>query len=134
MKPVVRVAKNADGPRIGELGQAQGFPIEGLDWSDIEPYWLVAESEGIVVGAIQLCLAKPFGWLEMLFIDRTLTQQGQAKVMKALVGRGLVSIAAFGAQLALGTVSSSQPAWRRILKRRGGVVLQSGSLLAKRLS
>ena len=29
----VRLAQDADGPRIGELARASGFGVEGIDWS-----------------------------------------------------------------------------------------------------
>ena len=39
-----------------------------MDWSEVYPFWLVAEDEKIV-GALQIILAKPIGWLEMLVLD-----------------------------------------------------------------
>ncbi len=38
----VRLASNDDGPRIGELARASGFGLEGIDWSSVHPFWLVA--------------------------------------------------------------------------------------------
>ena len=125
------MATNADGPRIGEI--AQDLPIDGLDWSDVAPYWLVAEIDGVVVGALQLCLAKPFGWLEMLFIDEALDDLPRGRVTKAIVERGLLALLAFGAQAALGTVPHALPGYKRVLKRRGAVTLGSGNLMVKRL-
>ena len=106
-KVTVRMATNDDGPRIGEI--AQDDPIAGLDWSDVAPYWLVAEIDGAIVGALQLCLAKPFGWLEMLFLDGALDDLPRGRVVKALVERGLLALSAFKAQAALGTVPHDMP-------------------------
>ncbi len=41
----VRLARDADGPRIGELARASGFGLEGIDWSSVHPFWLVAERD-----------------------------------------------------------------------------------------
>ncbi len=40
-----RLAQDADGPRIGELALASGFGLEGIDWSSVHPFWLVAERD-----------------------------------------------------------------------------------------
>lgn len=139
----VRMATDADGPRIGELGVAQGLALDGIDWSEVAPYWLVAETESgvwgagpgeaMIVGALQLCLAKPFGRLEMLYLDGALTQRQRARVGKALVGGGLLALKVFGAQFALAQVPHTLPEYKRLLKRRGAVTLSSGNMMAKRL-
>ncbi len=41
----VRLAQDADGPRIGELARASGFGVEGIDWATVHPFWLVAEHD-----------------------------------------------------------------------------------------
>ncbi len=38
----VRLAQDADGPRVGELARASGFAVDGIDWSSVHPFWLVA--------------------------------------------------------------------------------------------
>ena len=45
---IVRMAKNEDGPRVGELVCASGFKQDGweIDWNDIEPWWFVVELGG----------------------------------------------------------------------------------------
>ncbi len=133
MSLTVRIASDDDGPRIGELGREQGFPIDDIDWSRVNPYWLVAEDDGRIIGALQFCLALPMGWLEMMFINQELSHRERAQTVKALVERGLLALKAFGAQLAMGSVSLEMKSFKRIMKRRGGVVLSSGSLMAKRL-
>ncbi len=129
----VRLAQDADGPRIGELARASGFGVEGIDWSHVHPFWLVAEAGGEVIGAIQFILTQPIGWLEMLSLDPNLTTRGRAMTVKALVGFGTMSLKAFGAQIAMGTVPDELKDYQRILTKRGAVNVGSSQRFAMRL-
>ena len=51
------------------------YPNQGLDlgdWAGIYPYWLVAEREDQVIGALQILHGRPAGRLEFLGLDPTL--------------------------------------------------------------
>ena len=127
----IRLAKNEDGPHIGELAKQSGFTV-GVDWSEVHPFWLVAEDDKIV-GAIQIILAKPMGWLEMLVLDPDLTQLARARVVKRLASAGMTALKRFGAQIVMFSVPFEEKTYKKILKKRGAVVTSSGSVLAKRL-
>ena len=86
-----------------------------------------------MIGAIQIILARPIGWLEMLCLQPDLSHRDQAMAVKALVERGLLALTAFGAQVAMGSVPFELKGYKRILKRRGAVVTSSGNVFAKRL-
>lgn len=129
----VRVATNEDGPRIGELAASSGFAIEGIDWSRVHPFWLVAERDRTIIGALQIILSCPIGWLEMLSVDPELGHIQRAKTTKLLVESGLLSLKRFGAQVAMWSVPFELKSYKRILKKRGAVVTSSGNQMAKRL-
>ena len=129
----IRLAQDSDGPRIGELARASGFGVDGIDWGSVHPFWLAAELDGRVIGAIQIILSKPIGWLEMLSLDPDLSHREQAIAVKALVERGLIALKHFGAQLAMGVVPSEMAGYERILEKRGAVDTGSGHTWAKRL-
>ncbi len=133
MKIKIRLAQNEDGPRIGELARASGFGVEGIDWSSVHPFWLVAERDGEMVGAVQIILAKPIGWIEMLVLDPNLTRREQVMAVKALIDRSLLSLKVFGAQLAMWSVPHELEGYKRVLERRGAVVTSTGNVMAKRL-
>ncbi len=128
----IRLATNDDGGRIQELLTEGGFTVEGLDWSDIEPYWLVAEEEQII-GCIQIILAKPVGWLEFLGLEPSLGKKRKARAMKALVSHGAALLKGFGAQLAMGTVPEDLESYLTVLRHRGAVVTSRAVIVAKRL-
>lgn len=128
----VRIAQNSDGPRIGELARHSGFTVDGLDWSEVHPFWLVAEDEKII-GALQVILAKPIGWLEMLVLDPDLAELARARTVKGLVTAGLTALKGFGSQLAMGFVPYEEKSYKKVLKKRGAVVAGSGNAMVKRL-
>ncbi len=128
----IRLAQNSDGPRIGELAKHSGFTVDGLDWSEVHPFWLVAEDEK-VIGALQIILAKPIGWLEMLVLDPDLAELARARAVKHLAAAGMTALKRFGAQLVMFSVPYEEKSYKKVLKKRGAVVTSSGNVLAKRL-
>lgn len=60
----IRSGQDADGPAIGALFESVGLPRD-VDWSSpgISGWWLVGEHYGAIVGAVQVCLSKPWAWL-----------------------------------------------------------------------
>lgn len=131
---MIRLGTNADGPRIGELVAAGGFDVIGLDWTLIEPYWLVADTDEEIVGCLQVLPGRPVGRLELLAADDSLTHRERARVLKALVEQGMATLQLAGAQLATGMVPFENKAYKRLLKKRGAVVIASGNMLAKVLN
>lgn len=129
----IRMAQNTDGETIQSLVQHAGFTIDGIDWSDVYPYWLVAENGAGVIGCIQVLPAKPMGWLEMLGTDQALSDPQRAKAVKALVIAGSAMLKQAGAQLAIGVIPFEMRSYTKILKRRGARVVSRGNIIAKRL-
>ena len=127
----VRLAQDADGPRIGELAKFSGFTVD-MNWSEVHPFWLVAEDEKIV-GALQVILAKPMGWLEMLVLDPDLTQTARARIVRRLASAGMIALKRFGSQVVMFSVPFEERAYKKVLKKRGAVVTSSGNVLGKRL-
>ena len=127
----IRLAQNEDGQRIGELAKHSGFTVD-IDWSEVHPFWLVAEDEKIV-GALQIILAKPIGWLEMLVLDPDLSQMNRARTVKGLASAGMTALKQFGAQLVMFSVPFEEKTYKKALKKRGAVVTSTGNILAKLL-
>jgi len=67
-RPPIRPAVAADSPRVQELVQVNDLWVDGLDWSELQG-WFVAEHKGQVVGAIQMLLGKPLGVMLYLVVD-----------------------------------------------------------------
>lgn len=129
----IRMGRNADGQRIGKLVWEAGYKMEGVDWSDIEPYWLVAANNGELIGCLEVCPGKPIGRLELLGIDNALSHRLKAETAKALVLRGMAILRAGGSQFSSCLVPDEYKGYLKIIKRRGGVVTGKGNMIEKRL-
>lgn len=129
----VRLADDSEGHRIHELVRETGFSVEDVDFSEVYPYWLVVASETEILGCIQVCPGKPLGRLELMSADKRLSGRDRAKVVKLLVTSGNETLRQGGSKLVAGMVQFGDSAWKRLLKKRGAVVIGTGNMLASRL-
>ena len=129
----IRLATNADGPAIGNLVEAGGFRVDGIDWTEVEPYWLVAENGVGIVGCLQVLPGKPIGRLEFLVVDDSLRHRERATIARDLGIQGYATLRLAGSQAASNMVPFNNKGFKRILKRRGARVMSSGNMFIKRL-
>jgi len=131
----IRLAQNDDGRVLGNLVSRNGFYFEDfdIDWSRIYPYWLVAEVNGMIVGALQVCPGAPLGRLELLCTEPRLRKRQKAKVVRGLVDAGQATLLAAGSQLASGVIPHKMKSYKEIAKSRGWRTLSTGNLMAKKL-
>jgi hypothetical protein len=131
----VRLAKNEDGEKIAELARKGGFYFDDwdIDWSDIFPYWLVAEYKGEVVGCIQVLPGKPVGRLEMLGISPSVSRRLRSLAVRHLTSTGQLVIGMYGGQAASGMIPFELKSYKKVAQRRGWVVLSTGDLMLRRV-
>lgn len=130
----IRLATNEDGARIGDLVESEGFYANvHMDWDDIAPHWIVAEKDGKVVGAIQVCPGKPIGRVEMLVIDSQIEGREKARMVRSLLLSANHALEQYGSQTATGFVPHSLKAYRNVLKKHGAVTIEHGALYGYRL-
>lgn len=128
----IRLATNADGPTLGAFAKAGGWGID-LDWSKVAPFWLVAENEGRVVAGIEVCPGLPVGRLEFLVTDPDLDGIARARAVHGLLTQGMATLKEMGSQFLSTLVGHDLKAYRKILKKRGAVTVDSGAIMVKRL-
>ena len=127
---MIRLASNEDADRIKELLS----PKIELDWSDIYPYWLVAEREGEIVGCINVALSKPIGILDQLAVDPSLNSHVKGKVVRALILQGLGTLNAAGIFHAASMIPFELKSFKRVLKKHfGSVVVNQGNIVLTRV-
>ena len=129
----VTLAQNGDGGVVENLVLHSGQTFEDLDWHDIYPHWLLARIEDEPAGCIQVCVSKPVGRLEILSISPDLDHRDRACVVKALVSQGMETLRLGGVGMAVGLIPFEFKGYKKLVKRRGGTVIGSGNLLARRL-
>lgn len=133
----IRPARNDDGKRIKELvTQKLGGlhdTFKEMSWRLIEPYWLVAEDEGKVIGCIQIIPSLPIAHMDFLCVDQSLRQRDKAICVKGLVMRSLSVAYAAGASITMSTIPFDMKQWKRVCKRRGAVAATQGNIMVKRL-
>ncbi len=131
----MRLAVADDAIAMECLADYSGFFTIGfdIDWSDIYPHWIVAEIDGTVVGAIEVCPGKPIGRLEFLMIGPGLSHTRRAKVTMQLIYAGMATLRQGGSQLCCWTVSFEQKSYRAILEKRGAETTLQANIMYKRL-
>jgi N-acetylglutamate synthase-like GNAT family acetyltransferase len=132
----VRMAKNDDGPAVERLMEMNGFfqwDNWAIDWSDLEPHWLVAELDGEVVGCIQVVPAKPIGRMEVLSVNPELGLISKGAVVKRLTDQAVATNMVYGAQAVSSLISFSMPTFLRCALNRDWITLDEGPIVMRRL-
>ena len=127
---MIRLAANEDADRIKEL-----LPMRAdFDWSDIYPYWLVAEIDGEIVGCINVALSNPIGILDQMAVDFSLNSHAKGKVVRALIIQGLGTLKAAGASASVSMIPFELKSFKRVLKKHfGSVVVNQGNIILTRV-
>ena len=129
----VRLAEPHEGPMIGACVRAFGGPTwEWLDWSEVAPYWLIGEVEGVVRGVIMVSPGKPFGRAEYLCLDPSLPHRQKALLAKQLSYAAVARCMTWGSQCVNSEIAVHDGAWSRIAEKRGWVPVGSGTSYMKR--
>lgn len=136
MKVELRFAHDSDGPRVAEIAQACGFVFEGyeVDWSRLEPYWIVATIDERIVAALQVLPAYPIGRIDYLMIDPELGMRERAVTARRITDRAQDVLRLAGCPLAGSTINPEEDAsYLRVAERRGWVVWNHVVSVVKRM-
>ena len=129
----VRAARNDEGEAVHELVDAMttryGWKLPAMSWSRIAPFWYVAEVQGVLLGAVQVCIGWPVGRLELLSVRPGLSQTKRAKVVKALLYYTTQAIKLDGTALVCALINDKDASLIRILERYGAKFAARGQIL-----
>lgn len=129
----VRMASDLDGERIGEVARGLGVTYD-LDWGRVAPYWILAEYQGEIVGATQICLGRPVGRVEMLFLSKAFSHRIRAIAVKKLAIGVIELHRRNGSQLIMGIIPSGLEGYRRLLQRHfGAIPTEEGTMFMVRI-
>jgi hypothetical protein len=129
----IRPAVDDDMPQIGALHRAADYGDHGVDWTrpGLAPYWLVAERDGALVGALQYVTSQPCGYVLDIVVhpeargtnaDRAAAERGAIAddVTTQLCLAAMFAMRRAGVQCLIGVVGDAQPLWQRVLEAHGG--------------
>lgn len=129
----IRIATNLDGQEIhdlvDEMTMQYGYTLPHCNWNKIEPFWYVAEIGGYLLGAVQICIGRPIGRIELLAIRPQLSHTKKAKVMKSLVYHAFCAMKLDGIELACMLVADKENEFSRILERWGARFAVKGKMM-----
>lgn len=127
---IIRPSEPSDGATIKSLVAGDEEVLPGIDWSANQPFWLVADDSGEVVGCIQAVAALPIGYISNLAV-REDRRMGRLKLR--LCFEALRSLKASGCQYAVGFVPSHMVKWKRALLKAGAVEGVDGTIYSMSL-
>jgi len=129
----ISIASNEDGHKIKTLLEQQidKESLNELEWEDIYPYWLIAKKDQDVIGCIQVSLSKPIGHMEMLMVDSSINSMQRSKIAWQLIVFAMNVLKLHGSQTANSVVSFTNKGFKRLLKKRGWQVADSGNLMTR---
>ena len=104
-KVAIRLATNSAGPAIAAVLKENGIDLPGVDWSEVNPYWLIATVDDDVVGCCQVLIAKPFGFLDFIFVRKSVNFKFRAIAVRKLLQQGIRTLEVAGCSYAGGFVS-----------------------------
>ncbi|MFZ2651284.1 MAG: hypothetical protein WA210_14375 [Burkholderiaceae bacterium] len=132
-RPSIQPADDTDAPAIRALLVGRYPYLADCDWTKVAGWWLVAVLDDRIVGTVQLAGSLPIGRLEYLTIDEHLPKRDQAKVAHKLMWSACGTLQRMGCSMVQGIVGFDVEGWAETLTRRGGVVVVSGRMVARRL-
>ena len=132
--PAITLADDTDAPAVRALVADSGYDyLLDCDWTRIAPWWLLAILRDQPVGCIQMGASMPIGRLEYLCIARSLRHADRARVAYQLMHFGMAYLRQTGCSMVQGIVGHPYEGWVNRLVRRGGFVVVSGDMVARRL-
>lgn len=130
----VRFARDAEGMAIAQMVHSSHEAVPNVSWKSVYPYWAVAESEGELIGCVQVCYGLPVGRMEFLSFVPGLPYRKRALALKALLNLGSLALKNSGAGAIAGTVGFEQKPFKELLKKNGCHVAVSGNVFARAIA
>ena len=128
------MARDADGLAIRALCIACHFDgVEACTFAKVEPNWVIAERDGALVGCMQVMIGYPMGRYEFQAVDPALPSITRGRIVRLLFNLAMSVLRRGGCEMAQGVVPFEHKSYKKVMKRRGGVVICAGNLMANRL-
>lgn len=130
----IRLAVNSAGPEIEKLLALNGIKLEGADWNNVFPHWLIACVEELVIGCVQVMPSKPVGYLEFLFVHPDTPFKFRAVAIRKLWLQGTATLYHAGCNYVGGAVATGNRKFANVLENLRCVKTYQADLWVKRLT
>ena len=128
----IRLALAHEGPIIQQLCVKKGARIGAwLNWEiPLASNWLIAEITQ-PIGCIMINYGVPIGRMEFLIVPPGLDHKTRGTVVRNLCYAAMQTLSEHGSQAVTSMVSEAEPAWSRVVQRRGAVPIATGTMFIK---
>ena len=130
----IRLAVNSAGPLIADILKENGVELNGAQWGQIFPHWLLATNGDDAIGCVQVIPSKPIGYLEFLFVRPSVSFKLRAIALRKLAIQGMATLYHGGAQYVAGIVDTKDKKYLGVIEKSGATPLYTGHLVIKRLA
>ena len=129
----VDIAKDSEGFDIAEILIANNSMVADHDWTKVYPHWLVAKVGEEIVGCVMLLPAKPFGFMEFLYVHPDVKTKIKAIALHKLCYQGAGTLQMFGSSSCCGMINAKNTIFQGIAKKHGMVKIADAEVFGKRL-
>jgi hypothetical protein len=145
MSVTYRLARDEDGAALGKLFRAADYADHGVDWETaaVGNWWLLAEREGEVRGAVQIIASRPWGYIGEIVVhpdERGRRQDGAGSLAKRpgtigykLYMHALALLQEAGVEVVMGVIHEQLSGLQKIVTRYGATELGRYKLYGMRL-
>lgn len=133
-KVEIRLAVNEAGPAIAQVLKENGIVLEGADWSKVFPHWLIATVDDDVVGCCQVLVAKPVGYVEFLFVRKSVPFKLRALALRKLIIQSMATLHAAGCNYVGGVVALKNFKFANVIEKLNFVKTYQADVYVKRLA
>lgn len=130
-KYIARLAE--DGDKIGHLVDPGGEGFPEVKWDKLYPWWVVITDEDKIIGCCQMIVSLPIGHIEFLCLDEKLSVTQRAYAIKVLASYAIAQMHAQGVYVARSSIPHEMKQWKKVVKKRWGTPLFSGTTYAMRV-
>ena len=128
------MAVNAAGPAIAALLKENGVDLPGIKWDDVFPHWLLATTGDDIIGCCQVIPSKPFGYVECLFLRKSVPFKLRAIAIRKLMIQSVATLKLAGCSYAGATVATRNFKFANVIEKFNAVKTFSGDIYVKRLA
>ena len=129
-----RIATRRDSPAIKALLANQSVQVDGLDWDNVTPFWVVYDKQGETVACAQLLMAKPMGQINHLCVKEDMNGSSRARVVNRISDEATKLFQKAGLHHIGWFVSHNNRAVKKAVKRRGASAFTSGSIYVSKIN